>query len=353
MNHRFALSFLATTALISTHHALAQTTPDVEHIETIINAKPLERTPPKYPVDAARKSQEGWTRLSFVIDKEGNVVDPIIQDSSGVKSMDKEALKAIKNWKYSPAMQNGEAIEQCQMQVQLDFKLSSEVGVTRKFMNAYRYIMEAINENKLDDAQQKLAELADSQMWNMTESGYFYFADAMYANKINDKKRELNSINRALAAGDDALNSKDKLLYMLERQFVLYTGASQYASALKTFAKIKAQKDAEQQILYYQPYADKIQSLVHSDQPMVRHAQINDDGFIYHSLSRDSFTLAVKQGELDEVQIRCANKRSRFTVAEQAEWKIPASWGQCTIFVTGSPNSEFQVIELGEYNGQI
>jgi TonB family protein len=353
MNRSIALHFLATAAFIAAHSASAQSTPDVEHIETIINAKPLERTPPKYPVDAARKSQEGWTRLSFVIDKEGNVVDPIIQDSSGVKSIDREALKAIKNWKYSPAMQNGEAIEQCQMQVQLDFKLSGEVGVTRKFMNAYRYIMETIKENKLDDAQQKLAELAESQKWNMTESAYFYFADAMYANKINDKKRELSSINRALAAGDDALNSKEKLLYMLERQFVLFTGATEYAAALATFAKIKEQKAAEQPILYYQPYADKIQALVHSDQPMVRHAQINDDGFMYHTLSRDSFSLALEQGALDEVQIRCANKRSRFTVAEQAQWKIPSSWGQCTIFVTGSPNSEFQVIELGSYNGQI
>jgi len=140
---------------------------------------------------------------------------------------------------------------------------------------------------------------------------------------------------------------------MLERQFVLLTSATQYADALATFAKIKEQKSAEQQILYYQPYADKIQGLLHSDEPMVRHAQINDDGFMYHTLSRDSFSLALEQGELDEVQIRCANKRSRFTVAEQAEWKIPSSWGQCTIFVTGSPNSEFQVIELGSYNGQI
>ncbi|NCT48373.1 MAG: TonB family protein, partial [Paraglaciecola sp.] len=96
MNRNIALRFFATAALIAAHQASAESPPQVEHIETIINAKPIERTPPKYPVDAARKSQEGWTRLSFVIDKEGNVVDPIIQDSSGVKSIDKEALKAIK-----------------------------------------------------------------------------------------------------------------------------------------------------------------------------------------------------------------------------------------------------------------
>ena len=65
-----------------------------------------------------KNGQEGWVQLSFVIDQQGNVLDPIVEDSSGVKSLEKAVRIAIKNWKFDPAKRNGAAIEQCQMTVQ-------------------------------------------------------------------------------------------------------------------------------------------------------------------------------------------------------------------------------------------
>jgi len=37
-------------------------------ISDIIAAKPLSREPPKYPIRAARKGQEGWTVVSFIVE---------------------------------------------------------------------------------------------------------------------------------------------------------------------------------------------------------------------------------------------------------------------------------------------
>ena len=73
-----------------------------------------------------------------MIDQQGNVLDPTVEDSSGVKSLEKAARIAIKNWKFDPAKRNGAAIEQCQMTVQMDFKMNKAATVVRrKFLNQY------------------------------------------------------------------------------------------------------------------------------------------------------------------------------------------------------------------------
>ena len=56
--------------------------PLAEHIATVVEAQPLKRVDPQYPVSSARKSQEGWVKVSFVINKDGEVEDPVVQDSS-------------------------------------------------------------------------------------------------------------------------------------------------------------------------------------------------------------------------------------------------------------------------------
>ena len=98
----------------------ADTPVKAEIFDTVIKAQPIERTPPKYPINAARLKQEGWVQVSFVIGDDGKVLDPIVTDSSGISSLEKAALKSVSKWQYSPATRDGEAIEQCQTQVKLE-----------------------------------------------------------------------------------------------------------------------------------------------------------------------------------------------------------------------------------------
>jgi TonB family protein len=87
-----------------------------------------------FPIKAARRNQEGWVRFTYVITEEGKVIDPVVTDSSGERSFEKEALRAIKKWKFKPATQDGKPIQQCEQSVQFDFKLDElENGVRPRF----------------------------------------------------------------------------------------------------------------------------------------------------------------------------------------------------------------------------
>ena len=315
--------------------------PLAEHIATVVEAQPLKRVDPQYPVSSARKSQEGWVKVSFVINKDGEVEDPVVQDSSGLKAFEKATLRAVKRWQYSPAMQDGEAIQQCRNMVQIDFRLAGSSGVTRKFMRRYKDVAEAITNKDLPLAAELIAEMRDDQLWNHTESAYFWLADSYYAKATDDTERELKSVRRALAVDTEAVRASTKQ-YLLEREFVLAIALSEYNEAMKAYDKLEnLAGDKPEQLAQLAPYAE------------IRKASIDEEGRVFHQLSRNAFALNIAEGDLDEVQIRCDNKLSRYTAVSKSEWHIPSSWGQCSVYVSGSPGAQFEVVEVGDYIGAI
>ena len=327
--------------------------PLAEHIATVIEAQPIKRVDPKYPPTSARKNQEGWVKVSFVINKDGEVEDPVVQDSSGLKAFEKATLRAVKRWQYSPAIQDGEAIQQCRNMVQIDFRLAGSSGVTRKFMRRYKAVSEAITNKDLPLAAELIAEMRDDQLWNHTESAYFWLADSYYAKATDDTVRELKSVRRALAVDTDAVRTSTKQ-YLLEREFVLSINESEYNEAMKAYDKLEKIADEKpEQLAQLAPYAEKVKELVKGNEPMIRKASINEDGRVFHQLSRNAFALDIAEGDLDEVQIRCDNKLSRYTAVSKSQWHIPSSWGQCSVYVSGSPGAQFEVVEVGDYIGEI
>lgn len=340
-------------ALFSAASLAQSEAPVAEHIATVVEAQPLKRVDPQYPVSSARKSQEGWVKVSFVINKDGEVEDPVVQDSSGLKAFEKATLRAIKRWQYNPATQDGEVIQQCRNMVQIDFRLSGSKGVTRKFMRRYKDVAEAINNKDLALAEALIAEMKDDQLWNHTESAYFWLADSHYAKAIDDPDRELKSVRRARAIDNDAIR-ESTAHYLLEREFVLSIAKSEYNEAMKAYSRLETLLDDEpEKLAQLAPYAEKVKALVQGTEPMVRKASINKEGRLFHQLSRNAFALDIAEGDLDEVQIRCDNKLSRYTAVSKSEWHIPSSWGQCSVYVSGSPGAQFEVVELGEYIGEI
>ena len=87
------------------------------------DATPIVRINPKYPTTAARDGIEGWVQLSFSISPTGEVIDPVVINAEPKRTFNREAIRAIKRWKYRPKVIEGVAQLQTGQTVQLDFKL--------------------------------------------------------------------------------------------------------------------------------------------------------------------------------------------------------------------------------------
>ncbi len=92
---------------------------------TYVEPKSLVRVNPEYPASALSSGREGWVMLSFVISPTGDVVEPMIEQSSGGEPFERAALAAIARWKYAPATQDGVPVEQAMTKTIIRFQLET------------------------------------------------------------------------------------------------------------------------------------------------------------------------------------------------------------------------------------
>ncbi len=91
-------------------------------------ARPIVRVSPKYPIAAQRDGKEGWVQLRFSIMKNGAVSDVQVVAAEPERMFNKEAIRALKKWKYKAKIKDGKAIKQENMSVLLEFTMDQELG---------------------------------------------------------------------------------------------------------------------------------------------------------------------------------------------------------------------------------
>ena len=129
-SHPFELA--AHASLVELYESTGKSTQATEHCLAIgtmtpwsddIDPSPLYRKNPKYPENEARRKNDGWVSLEFVIDSFGFVKDiKVIETTSD--SFAKEGVKALEKWRYAPKISDGQAVVSPKMKVRLDFKIS-------------------------------------------------------------------------------------------------------------------------------------------------------------------------------------------------------------------------------------
>jgi periplasmic protein TonB len=75
-----------------------------------------------YPQKALRQRLEGWVELSFTVTTSGDVGDVKVIDSQPRREFDREAIRALSQWKFKPRIENGKPVAASARQ-RLEFKL--------------------------------------------------------------------------------------------------------------------------------------------------------------------------------------------------------------------------------------
>jgi len=87
---------------------------------------PIVRVNPQYPLRASERGIEGWVVVEFTISKTGTVKNPRVLSAQPSSIFDREALKAIRKWKYNPKIEDGVPVERPGIKVKLKFDLSGQ-----------------------------------------------------------------------------------------------------------------------------------------------------------------------------------------------------------------------------------
>jgi len=316
-----------------------------KHLSTIVEPKPIKRIQAKYPINAARNKREGWAKISFIIEKDGSVSNVIANETSGSLDFTKAAKKAVRQWKYQPAMENGEAIQQCVNSVRMNFSMGDNgtAGVSRKFKKKYAIATEALAEKDYARVELLLNEMQGIKHRHLSENNFMHTLAAEYAEAINNKEQQLFHLNQIHFHATNA--SEQHKLIVLNKRFQLAVGLNKFKLAYFTFNQLKKLDIAKPYMKKYEEVIASVETFIAGEQDIIVAASIKEKDYWSYRLVRNEFTLADVTGSLNKLDLRCANKRHVYTVENNNTWTIPKSWKNCSLYVYGEDNSSFKLVE--------
>ncbi|EEZ39770.1 energy transducer TonB [Photobacterium damselae] len=87
-------------------------------------AMPLYRVEPRYPARALKQGAEGYVVLQFTIDTQGRPSDISVVEAKPRRLFERDAMRALRKWKYQAKVIDGQAVEQPRQTVKLEFKIN-------------------------------------------------------------------------------------------------------------------------------------------------------------------------------------------------------------------------------------
>ncbi len=70
---------------------------------------PIVKVAPKYPLEQRMAAKDGKVIVEAILDESGNLGDVTVVESTS-RGFERNTLAALKEWKFTPALYNGEAI---------------------------------------------------------------------------------------------------------------------------------------------------------------------------------------------------------------------------------------------------
>ncbi len=75
-----------------------------------------QRSAPNYPAISRRKGEQGQVKLRVQLDEAGRITAVKVEVSSGYKRLDEAGIAAVKTWRCSPAMRDGQVVRAVALQ---------------------------------------------------------------------------------------------------------------------------------------------------------------------------------------------------------------------------------------------
>lgn len=340
---------LATSCAFLTMSIHAQTPVDSSaaagSVAESIMAKPLEPVTLQFPSELRISGNEGWVQLSYIVDKEGNVKDPIVEASIGGPAFDKTAKEALNSLKYTPATFKGTKVEQAVSGEVVEFLLDQTFeGVDTGYSTAYAEIIVLYQSNDTAGGDDALEKLSKSQDLTIQELSMMELLRSYSAGQRNLPLQQLQHLRNATVR-DGMYLPKEMLVTALQTRFALASKYSLFQEAFASYTFLEQIDPLNEKLTTLAMAVVPMQKAIEAGQIIIVEGTIGEHGHWNYIPMRRIFAFHSAEEGVTEIEPRCDNKNQRFTVNTQNEWKIPDSWGECSIVVYGTPGAKFELME--------
>ncbi len=314
-------------------------------------ARPIERAEPKYPRSAQARGEEGWVDVSYVVQPDGTVTDPIMETSSGIRAFERSALRTVKKWKFEPATRNGKPVEQCHTRTRLTFMFEGKGGARRNFRRFYEKSQKLIESGEFDNAETLIEEQREKGKWNIYEYSRMWLLKSLVAEGQGNEQEKLSALYRTVGKNGEYIE-EDLYKNLLPTILLLEIRLSKYSAAIDTYEKLKKFPKLLEKNEQLVAIVDSLMDSIRSDRIISVPGKILEcsegaERWSYSPL-RQEFAFNDVSGKLDQFELRCDWKHYRDDAGKDVSWRIPESWGKCHLYVYGEPGTTFKFVEYPE-----
>jgi len=295
-----------------------------------------------YPVSESSGGNEGWVVLDMMIDPKGKPYEVTVVDSTGNPAFEKTALRGVQYFEFAPAIRDGTPIDSS-FTFKIKFAMSTpQKGAHQEFVRAYKRATKAIEAGDRAKADEEMRNL---KVENLYEDAFLNLASYYYHRKWGTEADQLCDLRRAVA-GESAPLYLDRSTFIgvLTALLNLEVRAKDYGAALATW-KILQRFVAEKDLPAYLKTIDQIVTLRNSDRAVRMSAEITRGTAWYGQLFKKKFQIAVANGKVSEIKLRCAKAYLIFPYDPALEYKVDARRGDCSIEIVGDPGTKFDLIQ--------
>lgn len=314
-------------------------------IETYIPPVAIKRATPKYPASYIGKGTEGWVRFHMMVDPQGKPYDITITDTSEDKLIEREALKAIRAFRFEPAMLNGEPIDAGVMQL-ITFELGGhQPGARPSFITLFKKLRKALTDNRQEDAQYLLSRM-EKRDRNLYEQAFFNLGSFQYASLYGTHQEALHHLSKAVFMDHNRGYIDDDLLTdLLIRKMALEMKLLKVGAARQTADTIVQRELNDGQAESVAKVRQFIEDFAKSDKVAISQGRIPDDYHYYHRLVKNNFGFHEVEGRIAEMRIHCDRGYVGFAYRAEIRFSIKPDWSDCNLIVIGDPGASFKLIE--------
>ncbi len=315
-------------------------------VDGVIAIQVVQQAETQWGKSADASSRDGWVVLSRCVDKDGTAADPIVVASSD-PALDAPARQTVRDSKYQPATLDGTAIDSCDGQVPMRFQAEgADQGPRPEFLLAAGTAQELVKEGKVADASLLIDTLAPR---NPNEALRLAILRADAARAQGDMESELRWLNSVLESPD---NVAELTATLRRKVFVLQVQLQQYGAALANFEALHALDGAKMSEPELKA-GEQLRALRDATAPVATPGKLDgqfaDDeqpAMWSAPLLRRELAFVSGEGAPERFELRCDHKHYRSPFSDESQWKLPPSWGACTLFVFGPADAAFKLVEF-------
>ena len=289
--------------------------------------------------------KEGWAILRYSVLADGSITNIDIIDEMPPRLIAKDIEKAMADWSYVPARDNGESIDLHNIIETFTFDNNEMPNISGPAVMAlYQEPEELMAEERFERALRRSVRHLRQSAFTLHDIGLFNTQIATIGIRLPDMHVAYQAIKRATHTEVEQL-TRGELAVALQYRFIIETNLGRYLDALDTYQRLNSMEDFPV-VDSIQEQARTIEAALGDTFTLTLKAKIaEDEAQWFHIPGSRAFSISDVEGELTALDIACQRNVATLEYQQDVEWSLPDSWGDCSILVKGDESTTFTFIE--------